>query len=122
MQYSYSTLFGNYGFDMAINEDGEYELHILDTEDQYNAYLRKYGLQGEDDTGVDETGQEQQVEQTEQQVEQTEQQQGVAEGGKRKKTKKHKRVKYNTRRVPKVRLNKSKRKVVRKATKTRSKK
>jgi hypothetical protein len=113
IQYSYSTLFGKYGFDMAINEDGEYELHILDTEEQYNAYLRKYGLQREGQTGVAAEGVGQQAvgQQTEQ----------AAEGGKRKKTKKHKRVKHNTRRVPKLRLNKSKRKVVRKATKTRSK-
>ena len=104
MQYSYSTLFGKYGFDMAINEDGEYELHILDTEEQYNAYLRKYGLQEEDET-----------------EEAAEVGVGQAEGGKRKKTKKHKRVKHNTKRVPKVRMNKSKRKVVIKATKTRSK-
>jgi hypothetical protein len=98
---------------MAINEDGEYELHILDTEEQYNAYLRKYGLQREGQTGVAAEGVGQQAvgQQTEQ----------AAEGGKRKKTKKHKRVKHNTRRVPKLRLNKSKRKVVRKATKTRSK-
>ena len=115
LQYSYSTLFGKYGFDMAINEDGEYELHILDTQEQYDAYLRKYGLQEEDET---EEVEQQQVGQ--QQVEQ--QQVQAAEGGKRKKTKKHKRVKYNTRRVPKVRLNKSKRKGVRKATKTRSRK
>ena len=40
----------------------------------------------------------------------------------RTKTKKHKRVKHNTRRVPKVRLNKSKRKPIRKSTKTRSRK
>ena len=115
---------------MAINEDGEYELHILDTQDQYNAYLRKYGLQG---AGQQVIGQvipgQQQVIPDQQQVipdQQEEQQPGFgveAEGGKRRtKTKKHKRVKHNTKRVPKVRLNKSKRKVVRKATKTRSRK
>jgi hypothetical protein len=47
LQLSYTTMFGKYGFDMSINKDGEYELIILDTEEQYKAYLKKYQLEEE---------------------------------------------------------------------------
>ena len=107
-------MFGKYGFDMAINEDGEYELKILDTEEQYDAYLRKYELtEGQQVLGQQVLGQ---------QV--LGQQQVVRQGGNiRKNTKtkkKHKRVKHNTKRISKVTLNKSKKQSIRKTTKTRS--
>lgn len=42
---TYSSVFGKYGFDMRINEEGEYELIILNTENDYKNYLERYGLQ-----------------------------------------------------------------------------
>ncbi len=44
LKLSYSSLFGNYGFSMDIDGDGEYELNILNTEEDYNRYLQRYSL------------------------------------------------------------------------------
>jgi hypothetical protein len=44
LQLSYTSLFGEYGFCMDINEDGEYELNVLNSEADYNNYLKRYNL------------------------------------------------------------------------------
>jgi hypothetical protein len=40
----YTTMFGKYGFDIRIDENGEYTIDILNTREQYDNFLRKYGL------------------------------------------------------------------------------
>jgi hypothetical protein len=103
IKLSYPALFGEYGFYMTINEEGQYELVILNTKEQYDAYIKKYGLEDEDEE--------------EKKDEEEEKEEKDAIGGK-KKTKKHKRVKYNTRRTSKLRLNKTQKRHRRKHNKT----
>jgi len=135
LETTYTSMFGKYGFDMAINEDGEYELNILDTQEQYDAYLRKYELTeqvsgpqvvGSQVVGSQVVGSQVVGPQVVEQVVGSQVEQVVGQGGnirrntKTKTKKKHKRVKHNTKRISKVRLNKSKRNAIRNATKTRS--
>jgi hypothetical protein len=44
VKLTYTSMFGKYGFDMEINEDGEYELKILNTEEDYTNYLKNYDI------------------------------------------------------------------------------
>lgn len=44
LKLSYASVFGKYGFYMDTNEDGEYELVILNTEQEYNNYKNKFQI------------------------------------------------------------------------------
>ena len=106
IQLSYSSMFGEYGFDMSINEDGEYELIILNTKEDYNNYLKKYGLIEDNNVSNQENN-------------------NMEIGGKiqkNKKTKKHKRIKHKTRSLQKIEKYKTIKHARKKLRKTKTKK
>lgn len=41
---SYTSMFGKYGFYMYLNDDGMYVLKILNTQEDYNDYTKKYDI------------------------------------------------------------------------------
>jgi hypothetical protein len=110
IQLSYSSMFGEYGFDMNINEDGEYELIILNTKEDYNNYLLKYGLI-EDSIVSNQENNNMEMD--------------IGTGGKiqkNKKTKKHKRIKHKTRRLQNIEKYKTIKHARKKLRKTKTKK
>ena len=113
LEMSYESMFGKYGFDMSINEDGEYELIILSTEEDYRAYLNKYQLSEENQIT--------QENQDQRQGQPMQQQPRVEMGGRRikKNTKKYKIIKHKTRRIKSIKQNKNTRRNSKKYKKTR---
>lgn len=103
LQLSYSTIFGKYGFEIGIDKNGEYVLNILNTQEDYNNYLAKYGLNNSTNTDIN-----MDIDNTN-----TTTNNGAntnipnSTGGKKYKTKKQKHKLYKTRKLQK-RLNKRK--------------